>query len=358
MSRPRTLDVGRRLRAVTTRRIRYRGVPTGIVAALSDDPLPPLANELHQLDVPLVRPPDVGVGANHIRDKENQMKPAPFEYSRPSSLEEAIGLLESYGDDAKVLAGGQSIIPMMNLRFAQPRRLIDMNWLPGLHYIRLESQQLAIGALARHNEIRESEVVRSVCPLISEAYSLVANPTVRNRGTLCGNLCHADPASEMPAVMLALDATMVVQGRTGRRTVPAGEFFKGIYTTAIMPGELLVEVRVPCMPESTGYGIEEMSVRKGDFALAAVVAVLGLERGIVRRASIAVSGISSRALRLSHLDGLLVDKRPSESLFKMVAEEVSKIDITASAEDEAAYRRDLLRALTVRALSSAAGRAA
>lgn len=286
------------------------------------------------------------------------MKPASFEYSRPSSLEEAVGLLESYGDDAKILAGGQSLIPIMNLRFAQPRRLIDINRLPDLDYIRLDDHEMAIGALARHNAIRESEIVRTSCPLISEAYSLVANPTVRNRGTLCGNLCHADPASEMPAVMLALDATMVIHGGKGRRTVPAGEFFMGIYTTALMFGELLVEVRVPTMPSGTGYAIEEMSVRKGDFALAAVVAVLGIESGKICRASMAFSGISSRALRLPYIDSLLIGGRVSDELFKTVAEEAAKIDVSASTEGDAAYRRDLLRTLTVRALEAAARRAA
>lgn len=286
------------------------------------------------------------------------MKPASFEYCSPRSLDEAIALLALHGEDAKVLAGGQTLVPMMNLRIAQPRRIVDINRLPDLDYIRPEGDQIAIGALARHNSILESDDVRRLCPLMTEAYAFVANPTVRNRGTLCGNLAHADPASEMPAVMLALDATLVIRGGKGIRKVPAREFFMGLYTTAIAPGELLVEVRVPVIGPGTGYAIEEMAVRKGDFALTAVVAIMTVAKARIAKASLAFCGVTDRAVRLPEIDAKLVSARPSGDLFGAVGEAAAKaISISADGEADLAYRRSLIRVLTARALSTALGRA-
>lgn len=286
------------------------------------------------------------------------MKPAPFEYCSPRSLDEAIALLALHGEDAKILAGGQTLVPMMNLRFAQPRRIVDINRLPNLDYIRSEGSEVAIGALVRHNSILESDDVRRLCPLLTEAYALVANPTVRNRGTLCGNLAHGDPASEMPAVMLALDATLIVRGEKGTRKVPAREFFIGLYTTAIRTGELLVEVRVPVIDLGTGYAIEEMAIRKGDFALAAAVATMTIESSRVVKASLAFCGVTDRAVRLPAIDAKLIGARPSRDLFAAVgAASATAIDIRADSEAELTYRRDLLRVLTARALSTALDRA-
>lgn len=286
------------------------------------------------------------------------MKPASFEYFSPRTLDEAIVLLARHGEDAKILAGGQTLVPMMNLRFAQPRRIIDINRVPDLDYIRPEGDEIAIGALVRHNSILESDDVGRLCPLLTEAYGFVANPTVRNRGTLCGNLAHSDPASEMPALMLALDATLVVRSAGGARRVPAREFFIGLYTTAISPGELLIEVRVPVLSPNTGYAIEEMAVRKGDLALAGVVAIMTVANARIAKVSVAFFGVTDRAVRLPAIDAKLVGARPSDELFGAVgAAAATAIDISADGESDLAYRRDLIRILTTRALSTALERA-
>ena len=189
------------------------------------------------------------------------MKPAAFAYERPSSIAAALDLLALDDIETRILAGGQSLVAMMNLRFARPARLIDINRLPDLNYIRREGDELAIGALARHADIKASALVAQCCPLMHIAYEWVAHGTVRNRGTLCGNLCHADPASEMPAVALAVGATMVLRSKSGERRVAAADFFQGLYSTATRSDEMLVEVRVPVAPAGQKAGFAEVSMR-------------------------------------------------------------------------------------------------
>ncbi|MDB5841473.1 MAG: hypothetical protein JWQ23_3425 [Herminiimonas sp.] len=286
------------------------------------------------------------------------MKPASFEYVRPQTLEEALTLLTRHGDEAKVIAGGQSLVPMMNFRVAQPALLIDINGLKELDYHRVDGQTLRIGALARHAALRESPLIRQVCPLMSEAYHFVAHGTVRNRGTLCGNLCHADPASEMPAVMLACGATLVIRNAEGQREVAAADFFQGLYATAVYPDDLLVEVRIPIPASRVGYAFEEVSIRKGDFAMTLVATLLEVRSGRISSAAIAYAGVSDRAIRLDAVEKRLLGQAPSEKLFADVAREAAGAlevneDIHASSE----YRRDLIRTLTPRALAQAAERA-
>jgi carbon-monoxide dehydrogenase medium subunit len=287
------------------------------------------------------------------------MKPASFEYFRPTTIEEALQLLDTHGDEAKVLAGGQSLVPMMNLRLARPAILIDINGLTELDYHRRHADYIAVGALTRHNTLRESPLIRETCPIMSAAYHYVAHGTVRNRGTLCGNLCHADPASEMPAVMLACEASMVLRSAAGERIVPAEEFFQGLYATAVQPNELLAEVRIPLRSSRWGYSFHEVSVRQGDFAMTLVASLLDIQDGRIAGASVAYAGISDRALRFDHLEKRLVGQVPSEALFADIGAELAAgLEVNEDVHASEAYRRDLVRTLTQRALTEAATRAA
>lgn len=287
------------------------------------------------------------------------MKPVHFDYARQRSLDEVLHLLASRPGGAKLIAGGQSLMPMMNFRFAQPELLIDINALPELDYHRREGDFICIGALTRHATLRGSALIRELCPLMAEAYQHVAHVAVRNRGTLCGNLSHADPASEMPAVMLATEATLVVCGQSGRRQVPAADFFQGVYATALEPDEMLVEVRIPVGQARLGHGFEEVSVRQGDYALTLTAALLGIREGRIEKAVLALAGVADRAMRLPKLEAGLVGKVPSDALFAEVGEAASLAIIPSEVtQADAVYRRDLIRALVPRALTRAAERAA
>ena len=285
------------------------------------------------------------------------MKPAPFDYARPQSVTDALALLSARASEAKILAGGQSLVPMMNFRMARPGLLIDINRLAELDYHRIEGSHLVVGALARHAALRSSTLVRTACPLMAEAYQHVAHGPIRNRGTLCGNLCHADPASEMPAVALATDAVLVLKSSSGERRIPAEEFFLGTYETAANPDELLVEVRIPVAPEQQGWGFREMSVRKGDFALTGVAATLTVAREKIASAALAVCGVGDRAQRLRSVEASLIGGSPNSDAFARAGEQASAaLDPQTDLHADAAYRRDLVRTLVERALVAAAER--
>lgn len=286
------------------------------------------------------------------------MKPAPFDYARPASVTDALALLAARAADAKILAGGQSLVPMMNLRLARPGFLIDINKLAELDYHRVEGGDLVIGALARHAALRASTVVRTACPLMAEAYQHVAHGPIRTRGTLCGNLCHADPASEMPAVILATGATLVLKSARGERRVPADEFFRGAYETATKADELLVEVRLPVALARQGWGFHEVSVRKGDFAMAGVAATLGRAGDKITSAAIAICGVGDRAKRLRTVEATLNGAAIGKATFTRAGEAAAMaVDPQSDVHADAAYRRDLVRTLVARALSDAAERA-
>lgn len=286
------------------------------------------------------------------------MKPAPFDYARPQSVSDALSLLSAQGSDAKILAGGQSLVPMMNFRMARPSFLVDINRLAELDYHRVEAGELVIGALARHATLRSSTIVRTACPVMAEAYRHVAHGPIRNRGTLCGNLCHADPASEMPAVVLATDGVMVLKSSGGERRVPADEFFRGIYETAAKPDELLVEVRIPVASDKHGWGFQEISVRKGDFALVGVAATLKVAKGKISEGALAVCGVGERARRLRSVEAVLLQTAPGKDTFAQAGEAaVASLKSFFGTHADAAYRRDLVRVLTARVLSEAAERA-
>ena len=285
------------------------------------------------------------------------MKPPPFDYRCPETLEEALALLAEHGEEAKVLAGGQSLVPMLNLRALHPAILIDINRLPGLDYVRVKDGALEIGALARHKAVLAAAAVREASPLMAAAYPHVSHGPIRNRGTLCGNLCHNDPASEMPAVALASDAAMVLHSSAGTRTVGAEDFFTGALSTAARADELLVEVRIPCAAAGQGAGFHEVSPRKGDFAYVAVAALIALKGGACASARIVCAGVGDGPHRARAAEDALTGATPADDAFRRAAEAVAEdIDPAEDFHADADYRRDLVRSLTRRALADAASR--
>lgn len=285
------------------------------------------------------------------------MKPAAFEYECPTELMDVLTFLGA-GTDTRILAGGQSLVPMMNFRMATPERLIDINRLPDLDYVREEDGDIVIGALARHGDIKASGLIGEHLPVIAETYKWIAHTAVRNRGTLCGNLCHADPASEMPAVMQVLGARMVASRLSGSRQIAAEDFFLGTYETALEPDEMLTEIRIPKLEPATGWGFEEVAMRKGDYAWCTVVGTLLLEDGKITHPRIAVAGIGDHAYRLSALEGGLEDQAPDSALFEKLAQSAAEdADPMATEAANAQYRRDLLRVLIPRVLQAAIHRA-
>ena len=285
------------------------------------------------------------------------MKPPPFDYHCPETLDEALALLAEHGDDAKVLAGGQSLVPMLNLRALHPAVLIDINRLPGLDHIGLEDEELRVGALARHKAVLESAAVREASPLMAAAYPYVSHGPIRNRGTLCGNLCHNDPASEMPAVALASDAEMVLQSASGTRSVGAADFFTGALSTAARADEILVELRVPKAPDGQGAAFHEVSPRKGDFAYVAVGATLTLAGGACSGVRIVCAGVGDGPYRAHAAEDGLAGAAPGDDAFRQAAEAAAEgIDPGEDFHADADYRRDLVRSLTRRALADAASR--
>ena len=285
------------------------------------------------------------------------MKPPAFAYERPTSVQAALTALARHGEDAKVLAGGQSLIAMLNLRLLAPKTIIDANRLAELDYIRIEGGELAIGALARHNTVLRSKEVAQHCPLIAEAYRFVSHHAIRNRGTIGGNLCHADPASELPVVALLLDATMVLKSGSGERRVRAGDFFKGPFETAVRADELLTEVRFPAQPKGQGYAFDEVSQRHGDFALVAAGCTLGVADGVCRAARLGYAGVGPHALIAPEAEAALIGQpATTESFAKAAATAAEHVRPISDVHADAAYRRDLVRTLTSRVLAAALAR--
>jgi len=288
------------------------------------------------------------------------MKPPAFEYHAPSSLDAALALLRDLGPDAKPLAGGQSLTPMLNFRLLHPAHLVDLNRIPALAYISVEEGELCIGAMTRHSEVERSAIVRDGWPLISEAMRHVAHVQIRNRGTLGGSLSHADPAAEMPAVMTALEARMILRNSEASRKLPADEFFVAALTTALAPGELLVEIRIPPVPPRTGAAFDELARRRGDFALVGVAALVTLDAaGAVSRARLVFTGVDERPVRSRRAEAVLIGKRAEMQELKSAAQAAAQeltpqSDLHASAE----YRREVGEVMARRVLQTAAERAA
>jgi CO/xanthine dehydrogenase FAD-binding subunit len=273
------------------------------------------------------------------------VKPAPFAYEEPRSVEEAVGLLARHGDEAKVLAGGQSLIPLLNFRLARPERLVDVNRIDELAYIRRRDGTLHLGALARMASLERSPLVAARWPLLIEAARLVGHPQIRSRGTVGGSVAHADPAAELPAALTALGASFEAASRRGRRTLAAEEFFVTHLTTALEPDELLVEITVPPLPPQSGVAIVEHARVHGDFALGGAAVVVG-----AGRASIVLLAAGPTPLRAVAAEEALVGGAG--------VDEVAELATGAVDASRGDYRRALARELTRRALVLASERAA
>ena len=289
------------------------------------------------------------------------MKPAPFAYHRPATLDEALALLAEHGGEAKPLAGGQSLIPAMNFRLARPAVLVDLNRVAELGYVRAGRDGLQIGAMTRQRAVERSDAVRSAAPLLAEAMPFIAHPQIRNRGTVGGSLAHADPAAELPAVMLALEARFRARGPQGERWIPAGEFFTGILETALGPDELLLEVAVPKSPARTGYAFAELARRRGDYALVGVAARVTLDRrGRCQAARITLFSVGDGPVLAAAAAAMLDGQEPSPEAMRAAADAAAQRDIDPPSDihASAAYRRRLAAVLTRRALARAVERAA
>ena len=290
------------------------------------------------------------------------MKPAAFDYFTPATVPEALALLAEHGGDAKPLAGGQSLIPAMNFRLARPAALVDLNRIAELAYVRAGGKDagLVIGAMARQRAVERSDVVARAAPLVAEAMPSIAHPQIRNRGTVGGSIAHADPAAELPAVMLALEARFRAQSATGERSIPVAEFFKGMLETALAPGELLVEIAVPALPARTGTAFLEMARRHGDYALVGVAAVVTLEtKGRCHTARIAGFSVGDGPVLLAEAASVLAGQPPSEELLRAAGDAAATRDVDPPSDihASAAYRRQLVAVLTRRALARAFARA-
>jgi CO/xanthine dehydrogenase FAD-binding subunit len=288
------------------------------------------------------------------------MKPPPFEYYRPATLEEGLDLMAEHGDQAKPLAGGQSLIPAMNFRLARPAVLVDINHISQLSYIKEDAGELSLGGLTRQRDVERSTIVRRAAPLLHETMPFIAHLAIRNRGTVGGSLAHADPAAELPAVVLALGARMRARSRARDRWIPAEEFFTGLFSTSLNPDELLVEVAVPRLPDRSGCAFEEVSRRHGDYALAGSAAVVTLDaRGRCIDARVVLLSVGDRPVVAEQAGRILRGEVQSAALIDAAAGAAANQDIDPPADIHASseYRRHLAGVLTRRALGRAFARA-
>jgi len=287
------------------------------------------------------------------------MIPPRFEYHAPVSLDEAVGLLERYGGDAKVLAGGQSLLPILKLRLAEPKALIDINRIPNLAYVREEGEFLRIGAITRTNDLLDAPLVRERYPILADAADEIADPVVRNMGTVGGNVSHGDPANDLPACMLALGAQLVARGPNGTRTIAAEEFYQDTFVTALGASEILTEIRIPKARPRQGNAYVKLEKRVGDFPIVGVAANLILGgKGMVEIAGIGLTAVAPTALKAREAGESLVGKQPTEDVIRhaaKLAQDAAKpvSDLRGPAE----YKRSMVGVLARRALTLAVKRA-
>lgn len=290
------------------------------------------------------------------------MKPAPFDYFAPTSLREALALLAEHGYDAKPLAGGQSLVPTMNFRLAQPAVLVDLNHIPDLSYIRLGPDgSLHIGAMTRHSTVEQDPLVAQHQPLLHETMPHIAHRQIRNRGTIGGSLAHADPAAELPAVAVALDARFRLVSQKGERWVAAKDFFVGLFATDLRAGELLTEVVFPPMPPRAGYAFDEVARRPGDYAMAGLATVVVLDdAGRCQQARLVYLSVGEGPTPAPKAAAVLQGQRPTPELIAQAAETAATLDLdpVADIHASAAYRRHLCQVLARRTLTKAFERAA
>ncbi|MEW6717283.1 MAG: xanthine dehydrogenase family protein subunit M [Chloroflexota bacterium] len=288
------------------------------------------------------------------------MKPAPFEYYAPATVEEALPLLGEYGYEAKILAGGQSLIPMMNFRLAQPSVLIDINNLSELFYIRPGDSGVCIGAMTRHCQVERDTLVSERAALLYETMPKVATQQVRNRGTIGGSLAHADPAAELGAVSIAMDSRFRIRNQKGERWVNADDFFVGMYTTLLEPEELLVEIMFPSLPPRSGWSLVEVARRPHDFALVGVVAVVALDKNDrCTHVRLVLLSVGDRPMVAHQAMKTLLGQTPSSGVIRVAAETAAKEDIDPGSDIHASaeFRRHLADVLTRRSLEQAFERA-
>lgn len=285
------------------------------------------------------------------------MIPRPFELQTPTTLSEAISLLKSKRD-SKVLAGGQSLVPLMKLRLVSPANLVDMRRIPGLSYVKRRKDRLLIGSMTIHNDVASSPLINASCMILSEAASRIGDQQVRNRGTIGGTICHADPAGDVPAVIIALDAELKAAGPSKERVIQARDFFQGILTTALRKGEILTEVSVPILPPRSGGAYLKLERGSSDLAIVGVAAVITLDKdGICRDARLGLAGVGSTPVRARKAEEVLKGRKPDERAMAEAAEKAAEAsnpasDIRGSAE----YKREMVKVHVKRAIKQSLAR--
>ncbi len=283
--------------------------------------------------------------------------PAPFEYERATSVDHALSLLQRLGPEARIIAGGHSLLPMMKLRLAGPEYLIDINDLTDLAYIREDGGEIRVGAMTRHRELLESVLLGERLPIVTDAEEVIADPVVRNRGTIGGALCQADPAEDLSSVCAAAHASVVIRGAQGDRVLTMAEFHRGPYETAVGEGEMLVEIRFP-VGDHGGSAYEKVERRRGDWAVAAAGAAIWMDDGTIGEAGVALTAVGAHHVTVPAAEQALAGQTPSEELFAkagdLAAEACSPVDDQRGSVE---YKRHLARELTMRALRRAASRA-
>jgi len=281
------------------------------------------------------------------------VKNPPFNYHRPETLDKALALLAEHGDDAKILAGGQSLLPVMALRLGRPEHLIDISQI-GLDQITVDAG-VDIGALVRHAQAEKSPEIAEHAPLVAAAMPHVGHRAIRNRGTVVGSIAHADAAAEMPAVCLAADAVMTIASVDGVRDVAAADFFQGYFTTAIKPTEMMTSVRFPAWSPTAGGSVVEVSRRHGDYAMVGLACMIDAPEGVIAKAALAFFGVSSSAVRVAAAEELLIGKAPTAAAFEAAAQAVSSsLEPLSDIHATAAYRKHVAAVLTRRGLAQAA----
>jgi len=286
------------------------------------------------------------------------MFPAAFDYCAPTSLDEALSILKEHGDDAKVMAGGQSLIPLLKLRFSRPEMVLDIARIPGLNGIKRDDGHVSIGALARHVDIEHSQELAAAAPMLQEAAHWIADPLVRNRGTLAGSICHADPAGDWGSVILAMHAEIVVRSASGTRVIHAADFFKGPFETAIKPDEVVTEVRIPVGKGQGGGAYLKLERKVGDFATVAVAVHVHLDGDRIETAGIGLTAVGPTNIKATEAERSLHGKEPTDTVIadaaRLAAEAAApKDDVRGSA----AYKKDVVRVFVQRGLRTAIARA-
>ncbi len=286
------------------------------------------------------------------------MIPGRFDYYSPSTVQEAVALLDKHGYDAKVLAGGQSLIPAMRFRLSMPEVLIDINGVDGLEYLRESNGHLAIGAMTRESTVEESALVQSQYLMLADASRVIADPLVRNRSTVGGNLAHADPANDHPAVMLAYDAEILAQGPDGTRSIAVDDFFVGLFENALADNEILTEIRVPAAAAGGGETYLKMERKVGDYAISAVAVRLTMDGDTCTAARIALTNVNPTPMRANNAEEAIVGKMLAEAVVEAAGQAAAaECDPSADLRGSVAYKRDLTRVLTKRAINKAVQRA-